>query len=120
MRERENPLEEAREKRERQEWETSERELEDTEMTRREFYMPHGPIPGAAPQRSDADIARDIESILFRDEAIRSYEVKPQVSNGHVTLSGTVDDDSARRLVESRVRGVPGVKGITNNLQVRG
>jgi osmotically-inducible protein OsmY len=118
MREQGNPLDEARERREGRQWEDSERKLEDTEMTRSEFYMPHD-VPGSVPPRDDKDISRDIESSLFYDDRVRSYEVKCDVSSGNVTITGEVEDDSLLRLIEDRVRAVPGVRGITNNLKVK-
>lgn len=118
MRERDYPVEESR--RDQELREESERKLEDTERTRREFYMPYSGVPGEVPPRSDSDIARDVERALFYDELVKSYEIRTVVSDGNVTLSGTVDDGSTRRIVEDLVKRVPGVKGITNNIQVRG
>lgn len=76
-------------------------------------------FPGNAPQRSDADIKRDVEGSLFRDPDVRSYEVSVDVRDGNVTLSGTVDDDLARAKAEDDARAVPGVKQVLNNLQVK-
>lgn len=75
--------------------------------------------PGNVPQRSDADIKRDIEDRLFYHPDVRSFEVKVDVANGLVTLSGTVDDDAARVVCENVARATPGVKEIRNNLQVK-
>jgi|GEM_PF-6472324 len=119
MRERENPLGEQESAHDRELREKAEREQQEIEMTRREFYWPYEKVPGQAPQRSDADIARDIETALFYNERVRSYEVKCDVHDGQVTCSGTVDDETTRRLVEDIVMGVPGCKGLVDNIQVR-
>jgi hyperosmotically inducible periplasmic protein len=41
------------------------------------------------------------------------------VNMGHVTLAGTVDNDSDRNLAYLRANGVPDVFSVTNNLQIK-
>jgi BON domain len=40
------------------------------------------------------------------------------VKNGRVTLEGVVDNDTDKNLAGVRANGVPGIFGVTNNLQV--
>ena len=40
------------------------------------------------------------------------------VKNGRVTLEGVVDNDTDKNLAAVRANGVPGIFGVTNNLQV--
>ncbi len=75
--------------------------------------------PGSAPQRSDDAIRRDIEDRLFYHPDVRSIEVRVEVVNGVVTLSGTVDDDVERMVCEDIARTTPGVREIRDNLEVR-
>lgn len=44
--------------------------------------------------------------------------VSVSVDNGVVTLSGTVNDDDAKKNMEETVKKVDGVKSVTNNLEV--
>jgi hyperosmotically inducible protein len=40
------------------------------------------------------------------------------VKNGHVTLEGVVDNEADKNFAFMRANGVPGIFGVTNNLQV--
>jgi hyperosmotically inducible protein len=40
------------------------------------------------------------------------------VKNGNVTLEGVVDNESDKNIANIRAKGVSGVFGVTNNLQV--
>lgn len=83
-----------------------------------EAYIPFETVPGAPSWRSDQDIRRDIETSLFYDRAIRSYQVKVDVQGGLVTLSGTVDSDAEKLKAEEDTRVIPGVTAVCNNLAV--
>jgi len=76
-------------------------------------------LPGKLPPRPDAEIKSDVESALFRDPNVRSYEVNVEVQNGVITLRGTVDDEFARRAAEDDARAVPGCREVRNELQVK-
>jgi len=92
----------------------------DDETYRSEYYIPHEELSGTPPHRSDEDIRRDIETALFYDDLVRSYEVQVAVQDGMVTLKGTVDDDIAIRRAVDHAKAVPGVRDVCNNLQLRG
>jgi len=70
----------------------------------------------------DSDLDDGIESnfhavlVSHRLEHDMTYGVK----NGVITLSGTVNSQSKRSLVESMATGVPNVKQVVNELQVKG
>ena len=76
-------------------------------------------LPGDVPRRGDAEIKSDLESALFRDPAVRSYQVTVDVRDGVITLSGTVDDNLALMAAEDHARAVPGAREVRNNLRVR-
>ncbi len=40
------------------------------------------------------------------------------VKNGHVTLTGVVDNEADKTLAGMRANGIPGVFSVTNNLRV--
>lgn len=91
----------------------------DDELSPSEFYIPHGDLSGEPPRRADEDIRRDIETALFYDDLVRSYEVQVAVQDGVVTLTGTVDDDTAIWRSVEHAKAVPGVRDVRNDLQVR-
>lgn len=76
-------------------------------------------LPGKVAKREDQTIRRDIESALFYDNMVNSYQVTVDVVDGVVTLSGAVDSEDERRMAEEDARVIPGVRQIVNNLTVR-
>jgi osmotically-inducible protein OsmY len=72
-----------------------------------------------AHQRSDEDIARSVANALVSNTSIPPDRVKAQVSNGWVTLEGTVEWYYQKEAAERAVRPVRGVKGITNSIVVK-
>jgi osmotically-inducible protein OsmY len=72
-----------------------------------------------ADQRSDEDIARSVANALVSNTSIPPDRVKAQVSNGWVTLEGTVEWYYQKEAAERAVRPVRGVKGITNSIVVK-
>jgi len=72
-----------------------------------------------AHQRSDEDIARAVVNALVSNTSIPPDRVKAQVSNGWVTLEGTVEWYYQKEAAERAVRPVRGVKGITNSIVVK-
>jgi osmotically-inducible protein OsmY len=68
--------------------------------------------------RSDTDIARDVEDALLTDSATESFEVQVAVSDGTVTLTGTVDSWQEKRLAGIVAKGVRGVTGLRNGIDV--
>jgi len=72
-----------------------------------------------AHQRSDEDITRAVANALVSNTSIPPDRVKAQVSNGWVTLEGTVEWYYQKEAAERAVRPVRGVKGITNSIVVK-
>ncbi len=85
-----------------------------------EHFVTYTPPPGSAPMRSDSDIVHDIESALFRDDLVRSFEIQVAVTQGNVTLSGSVADIMEKNEAEKVTCRIPGVKCVDNQIQVRG
>jgi osmotically-inducible protein OsmY len=71
-----------------------------------------------ADQRSDEDIARTVTKALAWNTSIPIDSIKAQVSQGWVTLEGTVEWHYQRAAAERAVRYLRGVKGVTNNIAV--
>ena len=70
-------------------------------------------------QRSDDEIRKDVKSSLFADPAADSYEIGVEVTNGEVTLTGTVNSWAEKNLSRLVVRDIPGVNKIIDKLEVR-
>ena len=68
---------------------------------------------------NDADLSETVSEQLRRDPALQTQNVTARADDGHVTLSGTVATADARERAERAARTVEGVKGVTNQLQVR-
>jgi osmotically-inducible protein OsmY len=71
------------------------------------------PVP-----RSDGEVYEDMMRALLEDPATEVYEVSPQVKDGVVTLTGTVDSWQEKRLCEQVAKGVKGVRDIQNKIEV--
>jgi osmotically-inducible protein OsmY len=70
-------------------------------------------------QRNDSDIASAAAHALEWNGLVPDGAVKITVSNGWVTLRGTVEWEYQRRAAERAVRRLPGVVGISNLVTVR-
>jgi osmotically-inducible protein OsmY len=69
--------------------------------------------------RTDPEIAREAARALRVDPGVPQNEIKVTVRNGHATVHGTVDHYSQKRGVEQVVASVPGLRGITNRIEIR-
>lgn len=76
-------------------------------------------IPGEM-TRSDAEIAQAVRRALEWDTMVPDEQIRSTVSNGWVTLDGTLDFLRERDDAESAVRRLAGVRGVTNNIVIRG
>jgi BON domain len=73
------------------------------------------PVAG---QRTDGQIEMDVVHALDASAALKNDLITAATIQGQVTLSGTVSSDSSKQLAESIVKGVPGVTGVKDNLNV--
>jgi hypothetical protein len=70
-------------------------------------------------RRSDDRIKEDISEELYRHPWIDASDIEILVEGGTVTLTGTVEDRSTRRLIEDIVEDSSGVANVSNQLFVR-
>jgi hypothetical protein len=70
-------------------------------------------------ERTDAQVASDVQNKISSDAGIQSRQISVQVANGLVTLSGDVSSDVERTAAASDAGSVDGVKTVINNLQVQ-
>jgi osmotically-inducible protein OsmY len=69
--------------------------------------------------RSDEEIREAMKDALLYDPRVYSFNVVPGVSDGIVTLRGTVDNLKAKRAAEQDTRQTVGVISVKNRLKVR-
>jgi len=68
--------------------------------------------------RSDERIKEDINDRLSDDPFIDASDIDVTVTNGEVTLTGTVDERSNKRRAEDLAENVSGVKNVENRIRV--
>jgi osmotically-inducible protein OsmY len=73
----------------------------------------------ASGERSDADIAAAAANALRWHVATAAYEITPVVTNGWVTLTGEVEWGYQIDAAYVAVAHLLGVKGVTNDIQVK-
>lgn len=67
---------------------------------------------------NDNQIATDVQNKINGDSGLSGKQLVVQSSEGAVTLSGAVDNDTQREAAAKYAASVPGVKQVVNNLQV--
>lgn len=70
-------------------------------------------------QRSDERINEDVHHHLTDDHYLDASDIDVAVSQGDVTLSGTVQTREAKHRAERLVEDLPGVKHVQNNIRVQ-
>ena len=68
--------------------------------------------------RTDSEIARAVRLAIGGDVLVPSDQIHLTVANGLVTLEGEVDYYSERADAERAIAHLPGVRGVTNKIQV--
>jgi osmotically-inducible protein OsmY len=94
---------------------------DDAERRRDRDRQMRGEHKGKGPKnynRSDDRIKDDINDRLSDDSYIDASEIEVVVVSGEVTLSGTVDERSAKRRAEDLAESVSGVKNVENKIRV--
>lgn len=69
-------------------------------------------------KRSDERIREEVCEALSADPRIDASEIEVQVSEGIVTLSGTVDERRAKRAAEDVAEGCTGVSDVKNDIRI--
>ncbi len=69
--------------------------------------------------RSDERIREDVNDRLTDDWQIDASEIEVTVSNGEVTLSGTINSREEKRRAEDLAENVSGVRHVQNNLRIQ-
>jgi hypothetical protein len=74
---------------------------------------------GTAPATDDASLNTQVQAHLFADQNLSGQAIQASVAGGVVTLSGTVNSDSARTLASNDAAKVAGIKTVVNNIVVQ-
>ena len=72
-----------------------------------------------APQQNDQKLAAQIQDSIRKDASNKYNNVNVSVNNGYVTLRGTVANQKDKSALEQKVRGMPGVQSINNQITVQ-
>jgi hypothetical protein len=86
-----------------------------------DMNMREGEHRGKGPRgylRSDERIKEDVNDRLSDNPFIDATEIEVTVSNGEVTLTGSVDDRSDKRMAEDIAEAISGVKNVENKIRV--
>lgn len=69
---------------------------------------------------TDGEISRNLLNIMQASSISKGYpNVRFNVVQGHVTLTGTVDNESDKSALASRVKAVQGIVDVQNQVQVQ-
>lgn len=70
--------------------------------------------------KSDSDVKQDVLNELLWDPSVSSSQVKVVAKDGVVTLTGTVPHYAEKQAAEHAAQRVGGVKGVADELEVKG
>jgi osmotically-inducible protein OsmY len=71
-------------------------------------------------QRPDQRISDDVNDRLAEDAFVDASDIEVHVTNGEITLVGSVENHDAKRRAEDIAESVSGVKNVENRLKVKG
>ncbi|HKU68889.1 MAG TPA: BON domain-containing protein [Candidatus Baltobacteraceae bacterium] len=74
---------------------------------------------GLRGQASDAALSARVSAAIAGQAGVNALHVQPSVHNGNVMLEGTVPSASVHETILQTVRGLPGVKGLTDRITVK-
>lgn len=68
--------------------------------------------------QADSEIAAAVKDAMLYDPRVNSFDITAQVSDGIVTLRGTVDNVKAKRAAEEDARNTVGVVRVENRIRI--
>ena len=74
-------------------------------------------VPGTG-KRTDTELAQAVRAALERDAFVPDWKIQCTVSDGGVTLAGTVEYYSQRSDAERAIRDLEGVRWIANRIEI--
>jgi osmotically-inducible protein OsmY len=85
--------------------------------------MSYGNFAGRGPRnyrRSDERMLEDVNEQLTQHPMIDATDIEVSIVEGEVTLRGSVDNRSSKRMAEDVAESVSGVKNVRNEIRVQG
>ncbi len=80
---------------------------------------PDEPATAVVPENAeDRAIRRELNSALAQDPHLKDRDISFLVSNGDVSVTGTVGSEDERRRINDIAMGIAGVKSVANALRV--
>ena len=76
-------------------------------------------VPVHASKMDDRIVSTAWRSYVFKTY-LRDDDIKIQSTDGDVTLTGTVSEESHKTLAQETLAGLPGVESVDNSLEVKG
>ena len=70
-------------------------------------------------QHSDSRMAEQLQDALRSDPSNKFSNISVSVNEGYVTLKGSVANQNDKAALEQRVRGMPGVQNVNNQVTVK-
>ncbi|WP_455819883.1 BON domain-containing protein [Pseudomonas cerasi] len=67
----------------------------------------------------DTVVTTKVKAGLLNDKSLKSTEINVETFKGRVQLSGFVSSPQAANRAVQVTRGVPGVKSVVNNMQIK-
>ncbi len=77
------------------------------------------PAAAATEPHGDATLSTAVQAKFYADDLTRGFGIDVSSQNGVITLRGTVPTEAARQRALELARGVEGVSGVTDQMQVR-
>ncbi len=71
------------------------------------------------PQHSDSRMAEQIQDTLRKDPSNKFSNISVNVNEGYVTLKGSVANQNDKAALEQRVREMPGVQNVNNQVTIK-
>ena len=83
------------------------------------YVDPHVPIPTVVPENAaDRGVRRHLNAAIAEDPDLKDREISFIVSNGDVSVTGTVRSEAERKKINDIALGIEGVKSVANALRL--
>lgn len=69
---------------------------------------------------TDDRILEEVSQCLMQDPRVDATEIQVEVTDGEVTLTGTIESRQMKRLAEQAIDTLPGVRDVHNQLRTQG
>jgi len=67
---------------------------------------------------SDDDLLQIVCEKIIETKFVKDKDIKLSVTNGRVFLSGRIDNNDCKQILEEVIKGIPGVRDLVNDLWV--